>query len=252
MTEDNLLKKGVHLKRSKYFSSDRKSQYIEYPRIDLYVEDEFSIPDKTGSVHCFYLENIEKTSDNLRIQEIIHRISNIEASEIEGNKPLYRILKDTVEGQKVLEYVVSKNTKWDSLLKLPIPENPRHISDLTVHNSQKDREVSGKWKTEDYLERKRKEDQVDIDITVPTDTCTYVIRLEDADGLEWLYVGKTSNIMSRLGNHIDKGGDSQSLNHKEMRLCEVEEVRPNGNEREHYLETLEKYDIPNKRITGGK
>lgn len=79
-----------------------------------------------------------------------------------------------------------------------------------------------------------------------------MIRLEDKDGLEWLYVGQTSNILSRLGAHVNEGGDSSSLSHKKMRVCDLEETRTDIDEHEHYRETLKEYDLPNDRIVGGR
>lgn len=109
MKSGNILDKRVHLRRSTYYCSGDNSQYIEYEDIDIYVEDEREMPEVSGSVHEFTLKRIQKTSDVPDINSTIDQISNIPLNDMDTNSPLCTILEQTVQGQGLLEYVVSDN-----------------------------------------------------------------------------------------------------------------------------------------------
>ena len=81
----------------------------------------------------------------------------------------------------------------------------------------------------------------------------YVIRLVDENQQDWLYVGESTRILSRLSEHVNKGGDfGEARRDTKMAVTDVEEVRQDITEQELYEEACEKYDVPESRICGGR
>lgn len=249
MNEKNIIKRDVYLVDSKYFVTNRCSDYIDTQRIRVYVENEKPIPDINGSIHTFQLNEIEKITESNQIKKYIKQIKNLEIQDIKN--PLYSILTKSLEGQQILEYIVANYMNTSKKINIERPDEPRDISDFVKYDEYIS-EKNSKWISNDYLSQRRKQDPLVINEKIPNDQCTYIIRLEDADSLEWLYVGQTSNLLRRLGNHLEQGGDSPSLNHKKMRVSELEEIRVKGDESKHYQDAIEKYNIPKNRIKGGK
>lgn len=79
----------------------------------------------------------------------------------------------------------------------------------------------------------------------------YVIRLMDEKKNHWLYVGKSNNVAKRLRTHEMRDGDFTKPKDS-LRFFRVEEVRNDKSEKELYREVCEEYNIPNKRILGGR
>ena len=241
----------VYLKSSEYFNLSRKPKHSDYDTADVYVEEETGVPSESGSLHIFTLSQLSTTSDKVEIKENIERIVQVSDS-VSIDRFLFKGLTETVEGQEILEYVVANNTNWNKYLDLSQPQYPRYVCDYIIKEKTSESENKGNWCSDTYLQTRKENDPMEMNMEIPTEECTYVIRLEDEDGIEWIYVGETENLLRRLGNHRSKGGDSPTLSHKDMRVCKLEEVRVNGDEGEHYEDVVESYEIPSERIKGGK
>lgn len=110
--------------------------------------------------------------------------------------------------------------------------------------------VGGRWwdNVDEYVNREG--ETVSDFVGIPLKS-RYVIRLVDENKNHWLYVGESNNVVKRLRTHEMRDGDFTKPE-SSLTFFRVEEVRNDKSERELYKEVCQEYNIPNKRILGGR
>lgn len=123
------------------------------------------------------------------------------------NGTAFKFLRDTVEGQEFLEFVLSEVLQIRA--KLSVRGTGEFIDNL---NREKRSFSNDTWKVDTPDEPEIPEIDVQAElfnmIDGTADEYVYTIEVFDSDTLrEFFYVGKTKNPLQRLKNHVSVGGD---------------------------------------------
>lgn len=154
----------------------------------------------------------------------------------------FKFLKDTVEGQHMLEWVLSQYG-----IRHPLKLDAADMyADKGIEIADKDKwdsiSVPDVNPTARFLE----------EIDEPCDTYVYTLRLVNHDtDTEMYYVGKSTQIMCRLKSHISSGGDFGAVRGKNTYVHEIVSIEP-----ESHITEKNKYKQVSKNVTedvfGGK
>lgn len=157
----------------------------------------------------------------------------------------FRFIKETIEGQQLLEKVLSD---FGSVYKLDLPR-PKYWADRNHHIN----EISDLWSDSvnyDVLSI----DDVEFELSGSVfDTYIYTLKLVDVEtDEEVLYVGKSTNITSRIRTHINQGGDFSYTPNNKLVVLDLVSIKPQSQitEKEQYDLICSEY--PNTVVCGGK
>jgi len=157
----------------------------------------------------------------------------------------FRFIKETVEGQHLLEHIVSR---FGSVHKLNLPK-PKYWADRKNHIN----ELNDSW-SESVEYEELSLDDIDENISGGVfDTYIYTLKLVDVETDEdVLYVGKSKNISNRMRQHINQGGDFSYPKKNNLVVLDIVSIKPieQISEREQYRKVCS--ENPNKIVCGGK
>jgi hypothetical protein len=157
----------------------------------------------------------------------------------------FRFIEETIEGQHLLEKILSD---FGSVHKLDLPK-PKCWADRKHHIN----EVSDLW-SDSVNYDKLSIDDIDFELSGSVfDTYIYTLRLVDVEtDEEVLYVGKSTNITSRIRTHINQGGDFSYASMNKLVVLDLISIKPQSQ-----ITEREQYDLicsenPNSIVCGGK
>jgi hypothetical protein len=166
----------------------------------------------------------------------------------------------TVEGQHLLERIVSEYTSWDETrLNLPVltrtnDEEVVFIEDLRLVRELERNEGSRWQQDKSELERfveEQKPLSEPLEIRIADEQkYSYCIRLIDEDWNHWMYIGETQNLVNTLQNHVSQGGTFKKSKQRKMEVINIEEVTTERSKGELLKGYKAESDVPSKRICG--
>lgn len=215
--------------------------------------------DKGGvKFSCTVEDALQLFEDELSpaVKELIEDTAKI-THVMDSFDPAKTFFTKTIEGQNLLEQMVSEYTDWDeTLLDIPpITANSDIVSAKEIvrkfNMSLLDAE---RWEQEeDELDRfVSNQNPLDepITVSITEEVHTYCIRLLDEDWNHWLYIGKSKNIFNALKNHVGQGGTFKESNKRRMEVIKIEELAT-GNKKESFLQKYkEESDVPETHVCG--
>lgn len=173
---------------------------------------------------------------------------------------LEEVLFGTVEGQELLERLLHEFSSWDQFT-LSLPTLERNSEEDIVwcmdysyllENEEKKWESAEESMFEEVRESAPLKEYFDHWVFDQEQKVSYAIRLVDEYMKEWVYVGDSTNVLGRLQTHVSQDGDFAVAKRNNMVVAEVLEVSKQLSEVELYNKYVEKSDVPETRVCGGR
>lgn len=250
---------GHHINREETPST---GPYLKQPKLLINIEPENDFFQDNGLQFKSTLgDAIQHFEDKLndQILKVLDRPHLLTPLESNNTKWGDAFLKQTIEGQQILERIISDHTNWTKPAKLPYLKNPDEnittVNELIIHQnielSDGERWEQEKDELEKHVENINPIENIDLNkLDLTAHTHTYAIRFLDNEWNHWLYIGKSKNIINKLQTQIRQSGTFKEANNTRMEALKIEELKPGNKKETLYKQAINKYDIPKRRITG--